>query len=134
MRTVTGLNYFVAISLALILPSAAQVGSRPLTFPKANNCDMPTDREVADCAEDQANAWDKSLNAEYKAALGRVTGDQRLLLVKAQRLWVQYRDANCAVEFAHGGTVSRYLGEQCVLNMTQDRAKELHSLHTDDDN
>ncbi len=89
-------------------------------------------QEVDACTQAQVKAWDYSLNAEYQNALVRVPDNQRPLLVEAQRLWVKYRNANCAVEFAHGGTVSAYLGKQCILNMTRDRSKELHGLHDDD--
>ena len=65
-------------------------------------------------------------------AEARLTPEQRPLLLKAQRIWVQYRDANCAVDFAHEGTVADYLGNKCLLTMTRDRTKELHSLHDED--
>jgi uncharacterized protein YecT (DUF1311 family) len=109
-------------------------GQQPqLAFPKDISCDLPTEREINVCMNDQRKKWEDSLNAEYKAALKRVSSDQRYLLVDSERFWVQYRDANCAVAFAHLGTVATYLGEQCLLNMTRDRAKELHGLHDEDD-
>ena len=118
-------------ALAALL-SAAAVAAAASPFPRENNCDLPEERQVTACTNAQYQAWDKSLNVEYKAALGRTPDEQKPLLVKAQRLWMQYRDANCAIGFGHGGTVSSYLGAQCLLNMTRDRAKELHGLHDDD--
>ena len=107
-------------------------GAAPLTFPKVRDCNLPAEREAYACIYDNYKVWDKSLNEEYRAALARIDADRRPLLVKAQRSWVVYRDANCAVGYAHGGTVSTYLGNQCLLDMTRDRSKELHVLHIDD--
>ncbi len=121
------------MSLAIPMMFVLLAGGQPLSLPKDSSCDLPTEREVNACTYKQRKTWDRSLNAEYRAALARVSDEQRPALVKAQRFWVQYRDANCAVEYAHAGTVATYLGEQCVLNMTRARAKELHGLHDEDD-
>jgi uncharacterized protein YecT (DUF1311 family) len=122
------LSLLTAIAPSLLAPAMAQDATSAAGFPKEVSCDLPTVREVAACTGDQAKLWDKSLNTEYRGALQRVSEDSRVLLVKAQRLWVQYRDANCAVEFAQGGTVSAYYGEQCILNMTKERTRELNGV------
>jgi uncharacterized protein YecT (DUF1311 family) len=121
------------IGLTLVLSILA--ANAPLSnFPAENDCDLPSDREMARCMDEQYKAWDKALNTEYRAAMARLEPERRPILLKAQRIWVQYRDANCAISFAHGGTIADYLGEQCMLNLTRDRTKELHELHTDDTN
>ena len=46
-----------------------------------------------------------------------------------QRLWIKYRDANCAFAgSATGGTIDQVNGSGCVLDMTQTRAQELEDL------
>lgn len=129
-HTLFAFGSLVTMSLTPIVPAAAQDIIHSVGWPKEVKCDGPTwtDREVAACTSEQADLWDKSLNAEYKKALERVTHDSRPLLVKAQRLWVQYRDANCAVQFAQGGTVAKYYGEQCILDTTRNRTKELRMM------
>ncbi len=119
---------FVTITLTPLVPATAQSANNGVAFPKEMKCDGPTDRQVAVCTKNQADLWDKSLNVEYKNALQRVTDESRPLLIKAQRLWVQFRDANCAVQFAQGGTVATYYGEQCVLDTTKSRAEELRMM------
>jgi uncharacterized protein YecT (DUF1311 family) len=119
------ISVIIGIASSFFAPAMAQNAGRAASFPEEVNCDAPTLTEIEDCTRGQATLWDKSLNAEYKSALERVTEDSRSLLVKAQRLWVQYRDANCAVDFAQGGTVAVYYGENCILNMTRERAREL---------
>ena len=110
---------------SLYVPAMAQGAVSTVGLPKEVSCDVGPLVEDEDCMRGQASLWDKSLNEEYKSALKRVAKDSRSLLVRAQRLWVQYRDASCAVDFAQGGTVAIYYGENCILNMTKERAREL---------
>ena len=103
-------------------------------MPAENSCDLPSTSEIVGCTRAQYEARDGVLNAECQAAMGRLEPSRRPLLLKAQRLWVQYRQANCEVGFAHGETVRVSLGEQCMLDMTRARAKELRELNIDDTN
>ena len=134
VKAFLGAVVIIATVSAPIFPSAAQDTTEPLPFPGENNCDLPTVGEVATCTRDQAKSWDDSLNAEYRDAIKRLEPERRPLLMKAQQLWVRYRDANCAVGFSHGGTVSGYLGQKCILEMTEARSRELHWLSSEDDN
>jgi uncharacterized protein YecT (DUF1311 family) len=97
-------------------------------YPPDRNCDSGDDRETADCTWDQYQAWDKALNAEYKAVLNRAPSEVQPLIVKSQRAWIQYRDANCAIRSSRPGVVAAYFANQCLLDMTRDRTKELHGL------
>jgi uncharacterized protein YecT (DUF1311 family) len=51
-------------------------------------------------------------------------------LVKAQRAWIDYRDAECdAFGFqARGGTMEPMLVAGCLANITDKRTKELKEL------
>jgi uncharacterized protein YecT (DUF1311 family) len=47
-------------------------------------------------------------------------------LRSAQRLWLQFRDANCAYFASRAGTIARVdAGQQCALRLTSARAIEL---------
>jgi len=46
----------------------------------------------------------------------------------AQRLWVQYRDANCLYYGMGEGTIARLDAGECMRSMTEARAKELEGL------
>ena len=48
------------------------------------------------CIEAAAAAWDKVLNANYKAAAAALDDKRRALLRGAQRKWLHYRDADRA--------------------------------------
>ena len=42
-----------------------------------------------------------------------------------QRLWVQYRDANCGFYGAQDESIRQVQGAECMRSMTEDRAREL---------
>jgi uncharacterized protein YecT (DUF1311 family) len=71
------------------------------------------------------------LNAAYKALQARIEANQRQSLLAAQRLWVQYRDANCGfygvqdVDPAGAGSRMHTLDDE-------DRARELEMAMTFD--
>jgi uncharacterized protein YecT (DUF1311 family) len=69
---------------------------------------------------------DKRLNAAYQRALKEAQSDkQREQLRKAQRLWIQFRDAECEYYELGEGTIARIYGGECMLNLTRARAEEL---------
>ncbi|MDR2857380.1 MAG: lysozyme inhibitor LprI family protein [Novosphingobium sp.] len=88
------------------------------------DCDGGT-TEMVECLSAQAVMWDKRLNAAYKDALEAAQGEQREQLRAAQRLWLQYRDANCLYYGLGEGSIARINGADCVRRMTRSRALEL---------
>ncbi|MDD2558727.1 MAG: lysozyme inhibitor LprI family protein [Desulfuromonas sp.] len=85
--------------------------------------------KIIDCIKDEHIKQDKRLNAAYKKLGLQVSPDQKKLLVTAQRLWIQYRDANCSFYYdPDGGSVARINGVACHLEMTAQRANELENL------
>ena len=58
------------------------------------HCDGST-YEIVDCLKAQTAQWDKCMNVAYQQALKDAEPKQREQLRVAQRLWIQYRDANC---------------------------------------
>jgi hypothetical protein len=73
-------------------------------------------------------AWDKRLNIAYQKAVQDAGSAQRDQLRAAQRLWVQYRDANCLYYGMGEGTIARLDAGECMRSMTEARAKELEGL------
>ncbi len=123
-----------AISLALLLPvelSQAQVA----------NCANPqTTLEMKICAQIAYEAADGDLNADYKMARKYMrTFDQDLpdylkgaekALLKAQRIWIKFRDADCNLEGfnARGGTLEGLIIITCLERKTRTRSEFLRSL------
>lgn len=89
------------------------------------SCDGST-YEMVDCLKAKTAQWDKRLNAAYRKALDDAQSEkQRAQLRAAQRLWIQYRDANCLYYDLGEGTIARIEAGECMRSMTEARAKEL---------
>jgi uncharacterized protein YecT (DUF1311 family) len=87
---------------------------------------------VVECVQAKTNAADQRLNAAYKALQARIDAAQRQPLLAAQRLWVQYRDANCGFYGTQGGSIRQVKAAECIRSMTEDRARELEKAMTFD--
>ncbi|MDH2382452.1 lysozyme inhibitor LprI family protein [Bradyrhizobium sp. CER78] len=92
------------------------------------SCDGST-YQMVECLKAKTAQWDKRMNAGYQQALKDAAGDkQREQLRTAQRLWIQYRDANCLYYDLGEGTIARLDAGECMRSMTEARAKELENL------
>ena len=99
--------------------------------PAQNKCmdGANTTADMVGCNVKQAKVQDARLNKAYKTALAAQEGNRKQQLQDLQRLWIKYRDANCAFAgSATGGTIDQVNGTGCVLDMTQTRAQELENL------
>ncbi|MGN6571952.1 MAG: lysozyme inhibitor LprI family protein [Pseudolabrys sp.] len=112
-----------AIGAAALVGAAVSASAGDQGDPE-QDCGVSTPEMVA-CLGAKAAQWDKRLNAAYKSALDAAQGEQREQLRAAQRLWVQYRDANCAYYFMGEGTIARVEAADCTYRMTRARAEEL---------
>ncbi len=99
------------------------------------------------CLGRETAAWDTLLNESYKVAVASAkTTDERLAsdgiyepgvaaaLVKAQRAWIAYRDAECdrRYELFKEGTIRTNIASDCVLELTAQRAIELRAEEQQD--
>ena len=80
---------------------------------------------VVECVQVKTTVADQRLNAAYKALQARIDAAQRQPLLAAQRLWVQYRDANCGFYGVQDGSIRQVQAAECIRSMTEDRAREL---------
>lgn len=87
-------------------------------------CDGST-QQMVECMAAATEKWDRRLNEAYRDALKDGPKRQRDQLRKAQRLWVQFRDANCLFYAMGEGTISRLNSASCLFDMTKARTKEL---------
>jgi uncharacterized protein YecT (DUF1311 family) len=82
--------------------------------------------DMIECIGSELEYQDGLLNENYKTLMQTLTPNRKESLKKTQRLWVQYRDANCDFYLdPDGGTLARLQASECVLNMTARRANEL---------
>ena len=121
MRSIYGL----AVSVLMALSPAAFAGD---AGDPDQSCDGST-AEMVDCLAAKAARWDKRMTIAYQEALKNAASPQQHdQLRTAQRLWIQYRDANCLYYGMGEGTIARVDAAECVRSMTEARAREFEGL------
>jgi uncharacterized protein YecT (DUF1311 family) len=114
----------IGLSAVLALVSVAQAGDQG---DGEQSCDGNT-YQMVECLKAKTAQWDKRLNAAYQKALQDAVPAQRDPLRAAQRLWIQYRDANCLYYGMGEGTIARLDAGECMRSITEARAKELEGI------
>ncbi len=84
---------------------------------------------MVECMVSELGRQDKRLNTAYNALMVELAPPRKKQLQAAQRLWLQYRDANCSFYYdPDGGSLARVAAQSCQLQMTAQRAQELVDL------
>ena len=113
----------IAATAACLMPAArANDAGDP-----DQNCDGST-QEMVDCLAVKTQRWDKRMTIAYQQAMKDAPAPQRDQLRAAQRLWIQYRDANCLYYGMGEGTIARIDAGECLRRMTEARARELENI------
>ena len=112
-----------------IIAAAALIGVAAFAFAgeqgePEQDCDGGTP-EMVECLKAKTVYWDKRMSIVYQRLLKAGKPKQREQLRVAQRLWIQYRDANCLYYDLGEGTIARIDAGECVRSMTETRAREL---------
>src|ERR1700738_971436 len=118
------LKTLVTAASICLLASLADAGDQG---DPAQSCDGNT-FEMVECLKARTAQWDKRMTVAYQQALTDAVPQQREHLRAAQRLWIQYRDANCLYYGMGEGTVARIDAGECMRNMTEARARELEGI------
>jgi len=115
----------IGIPLPALLGFVCCLAHTPAAHAQTESCDGSTYEMVA-CLKAKTAAWDKRLNKAYRQALKDAATPVRAdKLRAAQRLWLQYRQANCEYYDLGEGTIARIDAGECMRSMTEARAKEL---------
>jgi uncharacterized protein YecT (DUF1311 family) len=115
-----------ALCLLFILAAALPARAQEKADIPDPECDGGT-FELVKCLEETAAKWDKRLNEAYRETLKEGPKEQQAQLRAAQRLWVQFRDANCKYYGLSEGSIRHVLWATCMFDMTKARAKELEA-------
>jgi uncharacterized protein YecT (DUF1311 family) len=112
-----------------IIAAAALIGAAAFAFAgeqgdPEQECDGGTP-EMVECLKAKTAYWDKRMTIAYQRMRNAGELKQREQLLIAQRLWIQYRDANCLYYGLGEGTIARIEAGECMRSMTETRAKEL---------
>ena len=116
----------IVVAAAVLLGAAAVAWADDKAKEAGPTCDGGTS-DIVECLVKATEPWDKRLNKAYQEALKDAQPEQREQLRKAQRLWVQYRDANCHYYALGEGSISRIAAADCGYRMTRSRAEELEN-------
>ena len=93
---------------------------------------------IVECIQAETAIWDGLLNEVYR----KVRGDMRAedsaggtinradALRDAQRAWIAFRDADCALAYAQwqDGSIRSIVGANCQMTMTAQRTLELRDM------
>jgi uncharacterized protein YecT (DUF1311 family) len=81
---------------------------------------------MIDCISAELKRQDALLNENYRKLMASLSARRKQALQEAERAWIKFRDTNCDFYYdPDGGSAARIDANECVLNMTADRAKEL---------
>jgi len=88
-----------------------------------------TTADMLQCDGEELDRQDARLNDAYKKLMSKLSHDRKKALLKAQRAWIKFREANCDYWYdPHGGTAARSNASGCLLTMTAARTKELEGM------
>jgi uncharacterized protein YecT (DUF1311 family) len=118
------LKHLIAIAAMAVLALPAHAGD---AGDPAQSCDGSTP-EMVNCLAAKTAQWDKRMTIAYQKALKDAGPQQHDQLRTAQRLWIQYRDANCLYYDLGEGTIARVDAAECMRSMTEARARELENV------
>lgn len=132
MRTTLALTAFVVLAATPALAvDAAQIEAR--YTPAFEQClESPDGQSTAgmvQCAAAELEVQDKALNAAYRDLVSDMNARQKANLVKAQRAWIAFRDADCQARYdPDWGTLSTINANMCMLRRTVERTIELEEF------
>ncbi|UVL82370.1 lysozyme inhibitor LprI family protein [Pseudomonas sp. B21-028] len=113
------------------MPSRLFLALTPLLFVAAAQADdcanATTQGEMNQCAAQEKNAADNELNSLYKQITARLKDnpEAKQSLVKAQRAWIGFRDAECTFSASgvKGGSVYPLIYGNCITALTKARVE-----------
>lgn len=104
--------------------------AEPAFSPDFEKC-MQGSNNPRDCDNQEFDVQDKRLNKAYQNLMKVLPAPRQATLKKAQRLWVQFRDAHCDswVDLSPtAGTMQIEFQAYCLLETTYERADKLEKL------
>ena len=109
----------LSISLLVAVPSHAQ----HMNEPDSPCAKVVVTSDLVACLSKTRASSETELDSLYRKVLGRLEASDAGRLAETQRLWIQYRDANCSAERSsyEGGTASSLAYLACLEAMTRAR-------------
>jgi uncharacterized protein YecT (DUF1311 family) len=125
----------IAAALLFVAPVTARAEDEVKLSPAYERCmekpENSTTYGILKCGEAEIAFQDARLNRAYKADMADLADSPngKAALLKAQRAWIAFRDADCAtVRALSGGTIAPIYVQNCYLQHTARRAQALEDL------
>jgi len=107
------------------------------TRPQAQQIEKEEDRcccstyETEQCLFKVEKSVDAELNRLYRKVVKDWGPKDAAILRKAERFWIEYRDANCEAETAtyEGGSIAPSISGSCRIRLTRQRIEEIKSIY-----
>jgi uncharacterized protein YecT (DUF1311 family) len=125
-------KYFPIALISIYLLAAVPFSAQQMNQPDSPCFNVGVTYDAVECLLKARDASDAALNSTYQDIRKRLEGDDAKRLTETERLWIQYRDANCEAERAlyEPGTAAQPAYLACVEAMTRARTKELRVTYT----
>ena len=93
--------------------------------------DAKTTLQINECFAKELKKADAELNGVYRLTIKKLEPAEAVLLRKAQRAWLGYRDAHCEADRAQwdGGTGGPAAFMSCKLELTRKRTAEIQNTY-----
>jgi uncharacterized protein YecT (DUF1311 family) len=120
------------IGLALCCAAGSSAAKSPPLYPTQDCGRYTVQNDMNICANDNAEAADKALNAVYKQVLAsRPAPADKDGVKQAERSWIKYRDKTCADQVGpqeDGGSIWPMDMANCLQTETDKRIRSLQRM------
>ena len=96
-----------------------------VSWADCSNIDSSTDKR--ECYQKRLNIADKKLLSTYQENLKTTSAESKQQLIKAQRLWVQFKEADCLYDASRIDDRTGFTSNQlaCLIKKSTTREQEL---------
>ena len=128
--TTNPINRLTFVAVAIFLTSAGAASAQHMNAKDAP-CKTGPNAEQTQCFFKEAQAADRELNLAYNKIRTALSPADQSQLQTAQRLWIEFRDANCAAEreLYDGGSAAPMVYQACSSAETRQRTTELNVMY-----
>ncbi len=118
--------------LSIAFVAAGASGAQQMNEPDSPCAGVVVTSDLVACLEKARASADVEMKVLYQEIKARLDVNEAQQLAKTQRLWIEYRDANCSAERSlyEPGTAAPPAYLACLEAMTRERTKELRVTYT----
>ncbi len=128
-------EWFPALShllFALVFIGTAECQAQHMNAPNAPCRNAGLNSAITQCFLQESRKANDHLNALYGKIINALDRDEAQQLKVVQRIWLQFREANCEAErrLYAGGSAAPTAHAACVAADTEERTEELQTMYS----